>query len=158
VTGRKSRLDRLDPAKVEMVPGDISGSPHYSRTLNLVVHPSMIDGYPNDSDGGALRRVVADGSDMSKPMYINFHVAVPSEAAAKALADVVYKLGYRVAVYDSDECSLPWTCEFSTRMLATYEGVIAVQVELAEVSKGFGGYPDGWGTFGNGPNGQYPAS
>ena len=114
----------------------------------------MADGFPNDSDGDALRLVANDGSDMSKPMFINFQVAVPDEAAAKALADVAYKLGYRVSIYDSAECSLPWTCECSTRMLATYEGVLAVQAELAELSARFGGHPDGWGTFGNGPNGQ----
>ena len=114
----------------------------------------MANVFPNDADGGALERVANDGSDMSKPMFINFQVAIPDEAAAKKLADVVYKLGYRVRIYDSAECSLPWTCECSTRMLATYEGVLALQDELAELSKPFGGHPDGWGTFGNGPNGQ----
>jgi hypothetical protein len=74
--------------------------------------------------------------------------------AAKGLAEVAYKFGYRVRIYASPECSLPWTCECSARMLATYEGVLAVQDELAELSKRFGGHPDGWGTFGNGPSGQ----
>ena len=114
----------------------------------------MTHDYPDDPDGSALCYVVDDGSDMSKPMFINFQIAVPDEAAAKALAQVAYKLGYRVSIYDSPACKLPWTCECSTRMLATYEGVLAVQAELAEVSKPFGGFPDGWGTFGNAPNGQ----
>jgi regulator of RNase E activity RraB len=43
-------------------------------------------------------------------------------------------------------------------MLATYDGVIAVQKELAEISEEFGGRPDGWGTFGNGPSGQPPVT
>jgi regulator of RNase E activity RraB len=29
-----------------------------------------------------------------------------------------------------------------------------MQDELVGLSKRFGGYPDGWGTFGNGPRGQ----
>jgi regulator of RNase E activity RraB len=116
----------------------------------------MADGFPNDADGEALRRIVADGSDLSKPMFINFHVAVPDEGSAKELANVARKLGYRVRVYDSIECTLPWTCECSTRMLATYESVVAIQDELAEISKPFGGLSDGWGTFGNGPTGQPP--
>jgi hypothetical protein len=37
---------------------------------------------------------------------------------------------------------------------ATYEGVLAIQAELARLSSSLGGFPDGWGTFGNGPNGQ----
>jgi regulator of RNase E activity RraB len=116
----------------------------------------MADGYPNDSDGDALRRVLADGSDMSKPMFIDFHILVPDEASAKAIADVAAKLGYRVSVYDSPEIDQRWTCQCSTRILATYENVIAIQEELGEISAEFGGRPDGWGTFGNGPNGQWP--
>src|SRR6516225_6211293 len=108
----------------------------------------MADSFPNDADGDALRRVANMGSDLSKPMFINFQVAVPDEASAEALAAVARKLGYRVTVYDSlesdgpecdsPECDLPWTCECSTRMLATYEGVIAIQKELAEISEQFG--------------------
>jgi hypothetical protein len=105
--------------------------------------------FPNDADGDALRRFVDGGSDLSKPMTIDFQVAVPDEAAANGLAEVVDKLGYRATIYASQECSLPWTCECSTRMLATYDGVIAIQTELARLAKPFRGHPDGWGSFGN---------
>jgi regulator of RNase E activity RraB len=114
----------------------------------------MTTDFPNDSDGGTLRGVLEDGSDMAKPMFIDFQVAMPTEESANALADRARKLGYRTSVYDSPECRLPWTCQCSTRMLATYAGVIAIQAELAALSAPFGGFTDGWGTFGNGPNGQ----
>lgn len=104
---------------------------------------------PNDADGDALRRIVRDGSDLSKPMLIDFHVALPSESAAKSFAELARGLGYHVSVYESVECSLPWTCECSKGMLATYHGVLAAQAELAELSKDLGGWPDGWGTLGN---------
>jgi len=116
----------------------------------------MTDNFPSDSDGDALRRLVSDGSDLSRPMFIDFQVAVPDEPAAKELAVAASKLGYHVRIYESPECTLPWTCQCSTRMLATYEGVMAIQIELAAISEQFGGLPDGWGTFGNGPNGQWP--
>ena len=112
----------------------------------------MADSLPSDADGDALRRIAEDGSDISKPMLINFHVAVPDERSAQALAEVVSELGYHVELYESAECTLPFTCECSTRMLATYDGVMAIQEELAALSKPFGGIPDGWGTFGNGPS------
>ena len=118
----------------------------------------MADGYPNDSDGDALRRVANDGSDMSRPMLIDFHVAMPDESAARALADVAAKLGYHVEIYNSPGCEdgpddeLPWTCQCSTRMVATYDGVIAAQQELSELSAPLDGCPDGWGTFGNRTN------
>jgi hypothetical protein len=105
--------------------------------------------FPNDADGDALRRLVAGGSDLSKPMFINFQVAVPDETAARGLADVSRRLGYRVEIHASPGSSLPWTCECSTRMLASYEGVIAIQEELARLAALFDGHPDGWGSFGN---------
>ena len=105
--------------------------------------------FPEDADGDALRKFVQGGSDLSKPMLINFQVAVPDEKAATGLVDVARKLGYQVSVYASPECSMPWTCECSTRMLATYGGLIAIQTELAKLASPFGGHPDGWGTFGN---------
>lgn len=114
----------------------------------------MMEDYPNDSDGDALRFVVESGSDMSKPMYIEFQVAMPGGATAKLLAEKAKKLGYRTKVYHSEGCNLPWTCECSTRMLATHESVLAIQAELARLSAPLDGFPDGWGTFGNGPNGQ----
>jgi hypothetical protein len=111
--------------------------------------PTVADAFPNDSDGDALRRVIAGGSDPSKPMLIDFQVAVPDMMAANKLASAASKLGFNVRAYASPECSLPWTCECSKRMLATYEGVVAVQNELRELSGPLGGHPDGWGTLGN---------
>jgi len=114
----------------------------------------MTDDFPNDADGDALRRFVDHGSDLTKPMFIDFQVAVPDEAAGRGLADAAAKLGYRVSIYPSEKCSLPWTCECSTRMLATYDGIIAIQRELAGLAAAFRGYPDGWGSFGNKPSGR----
>jgi regulator of ribonuclease activity B len=95
------------------------------------------------------RRLANGGSDLSKPMYINFQVVVPDEPAARGLAQVASKLGYHADYYASPECSLPWTCECSTRMIASYDGVIATQNELAKLAAPFGGHPDGWGSFEN---------
>ncbi len=108
----------------------------------------MSHNFPNDADGDALRRVAQGGSDLSKPMTIDFQVAVTDEAAAKALAEVARKAGYRVSIYASPECG-GWTCECSTRTLLTYDIAIAIQRELEEMSASFGGRPDGWGTIGN---------
>ena len=88
-------------------------------------------------------------------MTVDFQVAVPDEATANALAEVIYKLGYRVKIYASPECSQPWTCECSTRMLATYDGVTAIQAELDRVAKPHGGHADGWGSFGNATYGTH---
>lgn len=105
----------------------------------------------NDANGDALRRLIKDGSDLSRPMDVDFQVAVPNKTKAEQLADAARKLGYKVRVYASSECELPWTCECSTRMLVTHEGIAAVETVLAELASPFGGFPDGWGSFGNKP-------
>ena len=104
--------------------------------------------YPNDSDGDALRRLVAIGSDMSKPVDIDFQIAAPDEATAKRVADEAAKLGYRISIRESMPCCA-WTCECTRTMLAEYDAIIAVQAELDAIARPLGGYADGWGTFGN---------
>src|SRR5438270_9767683 len=106
----------------------------------------MIMDFPQNSDGDALRRVARDGSDMARPMLIDFQVAMPNRETADRLAELARELGYHATVYASDGCSLPWTCQCSTRMLATYEGVLSIQRELAGLSAPLGGVMDGWGT------------
>jgi regulator of RNase E activity RraB len=109
----------------------------------------MNGNFPNDADGDALRNLIRNASDLSRPILVDFHVALPSEDAAKSLADVTSKLGYKVNIYESPECSLPWTCQCSSRILATHDALGAYQKELAIFAAKFGAHPDGWGSFGN---------
>jgi regulator of RNase E activity RraB len=107
--------------------------------------------YPNDADGDALRQVVSIGSDMSRPMDIDFEIATPDEAAAERVADEVAKLGYRISIdfYDKEGTRDPWTCNCTRTMVAEYDAIIAVQAELDAIARPLGAYVDGWGTFGN---------
>src|SRR4051794_9348413 len=108
----------------------------------------MMQDFPPDADGDALRRLQKH-ADLSKPMTIDFQVALPNENVGKNFANVVRGLGYHAEVYASPECKLPWTCECSSRMLVSYEAIMSIQVELTRLSKPFDGFPDGWGSFGN---------
>lgn len=63
----------------------------------------MSQTYPDDADGQTLRQIAADGSDMSKPMDIDFRVAAPSEATARQVADQAARLGYDAAIFFDDE-------------------------------------------------------
>ena len=112
-----------------------------------------IPDYPNDADGDALRRVAADGNDMSKPMLIDFSVAVPSERAGRGTAEAAARLGYQTDVVHApgevgfDEPS--WTCYCSRTMVPIYDELIAAQEELTNLSRPYGGACDGGVTFGN---------
>ena len=104
--------------------------------------------FPNDSDGEALRRIAEDGSDMSKPMSIDFHVAAPSKTDAELIAATVTKHDYEASI-SFDEETAAWTVWCSRDMIATHKNVVEAQSQLDELSKPFDGYSDGWGSFGN---------
>jgi regulator of RNase E activity RraB len=111
--------------------------------------------FPHDADGDALRRVAQSGSDMSRPMEIDFFVAVPDRQAGEHVARLAAFRGYQVKVVEDaheegdDEEGDAWTCYCTKAMLATYDGVVEAQRELDDLSRHFGGRSDGWGTSGN---------
>lgn len=102
--------------------------------------------YPNDADGDALRRVVLDGSDMSKPMVIDFTVGLLHKPGAEGFATSARAAGYATRVLPDGHA---WDCVCTRAMLATYESVTAAQLELNALADPHDGYCDGWGTWGN---------
>jgi regulator of RNase E activity RraB len=107
--------------------------------------------YPDDADGEALQRVADNGSDMSKPMSIEFAVVVPDMAKARAIAELVSSHGYRPDINVDDETGAVAVYCAKT-MLATYEGVVSGQAELTHLCEPFGAICDSWGTYGNRPD------
>lgn len=104
--------------------------------------------FPNDADGDSLRRVVECGSDLSQPMSIDFTIEAPNENAARRIADLASAQGFDPSISDNEGRS-SWSVYCSKFMLATYEGVVAAQAQLNELSRLHGGRCDGWSTFGN---------
>jgi len=108
----------------------------------------MADQLPNDSDGDALRRLIATGSDLSKEMEIDFMVDVPDQDTGLAFATAVGPLGFRSHV-DKDSDTGEWTCYCSRRMVPSYDAIVTVQKTLEDVGRPYNAKPDGWGSFGN---------
>ncbi|HEX6597344.1 MAG TPA: ribonuclease E inhibitor RraB [Acidimicrobiales bacterium] len=104
--------------------------------------------FPNDADGDTLRRVAADGNDLTKPMAFDLTVVLPDEASAISVADAARLAGYETTI-DLDEESDESICVCTKLMLPTYDNVIRAQDELQELVAPYGGEVDGWGTFGN---------
>ena len=114
----------------------------------------MAPDFPNDADGDALRRVAADGNDMTAPMVIDFPVVVPAETPANQFAAVASAKGYMVHLWrDGDDGN--WDVICAIDMVPTHADVVRIQRELTELAKPFRGYCDSWGTFGNKPGGQH---
>ena len=117
----------------------------------------MTTDYPDDIDGEVLQMIAEDGNDMSKPMMVDYHVAAATEDTAEKIAAAAEKLGYEVAIEfdngedaeEDEEITEPWTCTCRKEMLLEYDGVVAAQKQLDEIARPYGGYSDGWGTFGN---------
>jgi len=100
--------------------------------------------FPEDADGDALRRIASAGIDMSRPLEIDFFVAVPGREAGEAVARLAAHAGYRAELVRDEEDDA-WDCYCTKRMIPTYEAVVAAQRELDELSHPFGGRADGWG-------------
>jgi len=97
-----------------------------------------------------LRRLLNDGSDLTMPMEIDFHIVVPDERAGKCVARSAADVGFKtVVVHDDDDGS--WTCWCTKVMVPRYEDIVGVQRLLDDLGHPHGGYSDGWGSFGNAP-------
>ena len=103
--------------------------------------------FPDNADGDALRRLAENGADLAKPMIIDFAVAIPDESTGRAIALKAIEIGYKTSMGQDSESSA-WTCYCSKAMFATYEDVINCQLELDKIAVAYGGFADGWGTFG----------
>lgn len=102
--------------------------------------------FPDDADGDALRRVASDGSDMSRPMLIDFMVEASTQHDAEAIARIGEQRGYTAQIAEDDGC---WTVYLAVTMLASHEGVVARQREISSFVSPFGTQCESWGTFGN---------
>ncbi len=102
--------------------------------------------FPDDADGDALREL-AGRADITKPMIIEFTIAVPDESSGREVQSAVGERGYEVSA-EFDKESGTWTCYCKKSMVPSYDAVVAAQGELNDVSAPFGGACDGWGTFG----------
>jgi hypothetical protein len=108
----------------------------------------MTSDLPNDSDGDALRRLVATGSDLTKEMEIDFAVDVPDRETGLEFAAAAGRIGFRTEL-DRDDDSGEWTCYCSRTMIPTYEAIIGAERILRQLGSRYNAKPDGWGTFGN---------
>jgi len=103
---------------------------------------------PDDADGDAMRRVIADGGDLTRPMLIDFQIDCPDMDSAEAIASKIPPDEFAISIYqDPDDGSV--TCECSRKMLLEHSELIRIQRQITNIASAFGGWCEAWGTFGN---------
>ncbi|MEG3223313.1 MULTISPECIES: ribonuclease E inhibitor RraB [Vibrio] len=104
--------------------------------------------FPDDETAEALGQFRQCGFDLSKPLEIDFFVAVPSKRLGDQVALEVDKLGFKTSV-EQDEETGAWTCYCTKTLIPEYPEIVRIEEELTIIAKPYGGYADGFGSYGN---------
>lgn len=102
----------------------------------------------DDATQAALERIAQDGSDLNRPLKMDFFVAVPHESGGCIVASRATDLGFETTVEQDAETG-DWTCYCTKVLVPTYDAVTTIESQLDAIAREIGGYVDGFGTFGN---------
>ena len=104
--------------------------------------------YPNDVNGDVLRRMEAQGDDLTKPRNIDFTVAFADENSAAQFAEHFRSLGHEVSVeFTETNQDRPWDVVVVQHMVPSHDEITSFENLLQSVADGWGGHNDGWGCF-----------
>lgn len=114
------------------------------RLLMIVGRPKMI--YPNDDNGDVLRRMEAQGDDLTRPRNIDFTVVFADESSAQAFSKHFQALGYAVSVDFAETVkAFPWDVVIVKHMTPLHQEIGDFEALLKGVVETLGGRNDGWG-------------
>lgn len=114
--------------------------------LMTAYRPSMST-FPNDENGDVLRRMQANGDDLSKPRDIEFEFVFATEQKAKDFAGQVRTAHGLKAEPSRYEERKMWQTEVTKHMLPTHQDITAMEQMLTRQAQAYGGKADGWGCF-----------
>ena len=104
--------------------------------------------FPNDANGDALRRMEAEGDDLTRPRNIDFDVVFPDGNSAEQFAKHFRALGHEVSVEAAGtRRDFPWDVVVVKRMVPSHEGITGFEDLLQSAADRWGGHNDGWGCF-----------
>lgn len=104
--------------------------------------------YPNDANGEALRRMEAQGDDLTRPRDIDFTVAFADANSAEQFAEHFRGLGHKVSVEPTEaDPDFPWDAVVVQHIVPSYDGITNFEKLLQSIADGWGGHNDGWGCF-----------
>jgi Regulator of ribonuclease activity B len=99
---------------------------------------------PEEENADVLRRMAADGDDLTKPRHIDFHHLFAREEDAVAFQDAARNQGHQA---DHDFWNEPdaWLTTVHIKMVPSLEEITAMELTLNGIARSLGGEPDGWG-------------
>lgn len=114
--------------------------------LNWIKRMLGVDGNesPEEANADVLRRMAADGDDLTMARHIDFHHLFASEEDAVAFQEANRNEGYQ-ADHDFWAEQNAWLTAVHIRMVPTFEEIMAMELALNEIARSFNGKPDGWG-------------
>ena len=102
--------------------------------------------HPSDDNGDALRRLEAEGDDLSRPRDIDFNVVFPDATKAEEFAKQFRQNGYEATVRLARVVEThPWEVLVVKNMVPTHSGITLFEQELQHSANALGGRNDGWG-------------
>ena len=111
---------------------------------------SVDDFAAEEATRAALRHYEDSGSDLTRPMEMDFFVAVPSEAVGHVVVVRTTPMGFSSRLSRDDE-SGEWTVTCTVTIVPAVERVIALERLLDRLARELGGFADGFGSLGNAP-------
>jgi len=104
--------------------------------------------YPDDENGDVLRRLEANGDDLSRPRAIDFTVVFPDENSAERFAEQFRSLGFSSSLeFSETRKDSPWDVIVVKHMMPSHREIGDFEVQLQDVADAHGGHNDGWGCF-----------
>jgi hypothetical protein len=102
--------------------------------------------YPNDANGDVLRRLEAEGDDLSRPRNIDFIVVFRGKNPAEEFARHFRSLGHQVSVEANEtDREFPWDVVVVQHMLPSHAEISKFEKHLQSAADTWGGQNDGWG-------------
>jgi Regulator of ribonuclease activity B len=108
--------------------------------------------YPNNASGDALRRMEAEGDDLTRPRNIDFNIVFADESSAKQFAEHFRALRHEALVETEIGSNFPWVVVVVQYMVPSYDGISHFEDLLQSVADRWGGHNDGWGCFSEPPS------
>ena len=99
-----------------------------------------------------LRRIAAQGKDLTKARNIDFAVVFAHASSAEQFAEHFRELGHAVSVRETaTKEDFPWDVIVVKHMVPTHEGITDFEDLLQSVADRWNGHNDGWGFISSEP-------